>query len=149
MEVSNSGSQTFDEDWWTMLIESSTEWTLNQSYEFKVINSLNTPKTQNKEWTLLIFCPMHYHQREWGHIGIQQKISSIWCKTQVGDLKNGVVLIPFTKCLWDDTCLPNFTECLWNDTCLPNCRFSTKSAHSTNVCDPLLNGPSTYQMSSK
>jgi hypothetical protein len=38
----NSGSQTFDEDWWTMLIESSTEWTLNQSYDFKVMNSLST-----------------------------------------------------------------------------------------------------------
>jgi hypothetical protein len=34
------------------------------------------------------------------------------CKTQVEDLTDGVVLIPFI-------------ECLWNDTCLPNCRFST------------------------
>jgi hypothetical protein len=42
----NSGSQTFDEDWWTMLIESSTEWTLNQSDEFKVINNLSTSKSK-------------------------------------------------------------------------------------------------------
>jgi hypothetical protein len=46
----NSGSQTFDEDWWTMLIESDIEWTLNQSYEFKVFNSLSTliPKTKDE-----------------------------------------------------------------------------------------------------
>jgi hypothetical protein len=40
----NNGSQTFDEDWWTMLIEFGTEWTLNQSDEFKVMNSLSTPR---------------------------------------------------------------------------------------------------------
>jgi hypothetical protein len=43
-----SGSQTFDEEWWTMLIESGTEWTLNQSYEFKVLNSLSTPRPKTK-----------------------------------------------------------------------------------------------------
>jgi hypothetical protein len=32
---------------------------------------------------------------------IQQKTSSAWCKTQIGDLKDGVVLIPLTECLWD------------------------------------------------
>ena len=44
-----SGSQTFDEDWWTMLIESNTEWTLNQSYEFKIMNSLSTRRPKSKD----------------------------------------------------------------------------------------------------
>jgi hypothetical protein len=73
--IQYSGSQTFDEDWWTMLIESSIEWTLNQSYEFKVINSLSTPRPKTMDETLLIFCPMHQHQRGWGHICIQHNIS--------------------------------------------------------------------------
>jgi hypothetical protein len=80
---------------------------------------------ENEDIYVLIRYPMHQHQREWGHISIQHKTNSARCKTQVGDLKDGVVLIPFTKCLWDDTCLPN-------------CRFSTKPIHSANVCDPLL-----------
>jgi hypothetical protein len=36
------------------------------------------------------------------------KTSSVWSKTHVGDLKDGTMLIPFTECLWVDTCLPNF-----------------------------------------
>ena len=55
----------------------------------------------------------------------QQKTSSAQCNTHVGDLLDGAVLIPYT-------------ECLWNNSCLPNCRFCTKWAHSANVCDPLL-----------
>jgi hypothetical protein len=31
-----------------MLIESSTEWILNQSYEFKVMNSLSTPRPKTR-----------------------------------------------------------------------------------------------------
>jgi hypothetical protein len=31
------------------------------------------------------------------------------CKTQVGNKKNGVVLIPFTECLWDDTYVLHFS----------------------------------------
>jgi hypothetical protein len=31
-----------------MLIESGIEWTFNKSYEFKIINSLNTPRPKNK-----------------------------------------------------------------------------------------------------
>jgi hypothetical protein len=50
-------------------------------------------------------------------MGIQHKTSSVQSKTHVGDSKYGVVMIPFSDCLWDDTCLPNF-------------RFSTKWAHS-------------------
>jgi hypothetical protein len=42
------------------------------------------------------------------HIGIQQKTSSAWSKTHVGDLKDGAVMIPFIECLWDHTCLPKF-----------------------------------------
>jgi hypothetical protein len=53
----NSGSQTFDEDWWTMLIASGTEWTLNQSYEFKVINSLTTPWSKTKDEHCWYFVP--------------------------------------------------------------------------------------------
>jgi hypothetical protein len=54
----NSGSQTFDEDWWTMLIESGIEWTLNQSYEFKVMNTLSTPrpKTKDKHCWYFVLC---------------------------------------------------------------------------------------------
>jgi hypothetical protein len=32
-----------------MVIEFGTEWTLNQSDEFKVINSLRTPKSKTKD----------------------------------------------------------------------------------------------------
>jgi hypothetical protein len=35
------------------------------------------------------------------------KTSSAQFKIHVGDLKDGVVMISFTECLWDDTCLPN------------------------------------------
>jgi hypothetical protein len=31
-----------------MLIEFGTEWTLNQSYEFKVMNSLSTPRPKTR-----------------------------------------------------------------------------------------------------
>jgi hypothetical protein len=56
MEESDiSGSQTFDEDWWTMLIES--EWTLNQSDEFKVMNSLSTPRPKTKDEHCWYFVP--------------------------------------------------------------------------------------------
>jgi hypothetical protein len=53
----NNGSQTFDEDWWTMLIEPGTEWTLNQSYEFKVMNSLSTPRPKTKDEHYWSFIP--------------------------------------------------------------------------------------------
>jgi hypothetical protein len=52
-----SGSQTFDEDWWTMLIESGTEWTFNQSYEFKVMNSLSIPWPKTKDEHCWYFVP--------------------------------------------------------------------------------------------
>jgi hypothetical protein len=52
-----SGSQTFDEEWWTMLIESGTEWTLNQSNQFKVMNSLNTPRPKTKDEHCWNFVP--------------------------------------------------------------------------------------------
>jgi hypothetical protein len=54
---SNSRSQTFDEDWWTMLIEPGTEWTLNQSYEFKVMNRLSTPRSKTKDEHCWSFIP--------------------------------------------------------------------------------------------
>jgi hypothetical protein len=54
---SNSRSQTFNEDWWTMLIEPGTKWTLNQSYEFKVMNSLNTPRPKTKDEYYWYFVP--------------------------------------------------------------------------------------------
>jgi hypothetical protein len=34
-----------------MLIESGTEWTFNQSYEFKIMNSLSTPRSKVQEHT--------------------------------------------------------------------------------------------------
>jgi hypothetical protein len=40
-----------------MLIESGTEWTLNQSYEFKVMNSLSTPRPKTKDEQRLYFVP--------------------------------------------------------------------------------------------
>jgi hypothetical protein len=49
MKTDEPCSQTFDEDWWTIQIESSTEWTLNQLYEFKVFKSLNTPRPKTKD----------------------------------------------------------------------------------------------------
>ena len=65
-----------------------------------------------------------------------EKTNLARCKAHVGDLLDGMVIIPFT-------------ECSWNDTCLSNCRFCTKWAHSTNVCDPLKNGLSINKMSLK
>jgi hypothetical protein len=52
-----SGSQTLDEDWWTMVIESGTKWTLNQSYEFKIMNSLNIPRPKTKDEHFWYFVP--------------------------------------------------------------------------------------------
>jgi hypothetical protein len=52
-----SGSQAFDEDWWTILIEFSTEWILNQSDEFKVMNSLSTPRPKTKDEYCWYFVP--------------------------------------------------------------------------------------------
>jgi hypothetical protein len=40
-----------------MLIESGTEWTLNQSYEFKVMNSLSTPRPKTKDEHCWYFVP--------------------------------------------------------------------------------------------
>jgi hypothetical protein len=40
-----------------MLIESGIEWTLNQSYEFKVMNSLSTPSPKTKNEHCLYFTP--------------------------------------------------------------------------------------------
>jgi hypothetical protein len=80
-----------------MLIEFGTEWTLNQSDEFKVINSVGTLS----------------HASTLKRMRTQQKTSSARCNTHVGDLLDGAVLIPYT-------------DCLWNDTRLPNCRFCTK-----------------------
>jgi hypothetical protein len=58
IEIVNSRSQTFDEDWWTMLIEFGTEWTFNQSYEFKEMNSLSTlrPKTKDEHCWYFVPC---------------------------------------------------------------------------------------------
>jgi hypothetical protein len=42
------------------------------------------PQDPKQGWIVLIVCPMHQHQRGWGHIYIQQNISLAWCKTQVG-----------------------------------------------------------------
>jgi hypothetical protein len=53
----NSGSQTFNEDWWTLLIGFGTEWTLDQSYEFKVMNSLSTPRSKTKDEHRWYFVP--------------------------------------------------------------------------------------------
>jgi hypothetical protein len=64
----NSGSQTFDEDSWTMLIEWGIEWTLNQSYEFKVMNSSSTPRSKTKDKHCWYFVPYAFNS-----------------KTQVGD----------------------------------------------------------------
>jgi hypothetical protein len=74
-----SGSQTFDEDWWTMLIEFGIEWTLNQSDEFKVMNSLNTPRPKTRMNTLDSLSHTSTSKR----MGTQY-ISSARCKTQVG-----------------------------------------------------------------
>jgi hypothetical protein len=107
--------------WWSMLIEVGIEWRSNQLDEFKILVVWN-PKTQSKEWTLLTLCPMYQKLKKW-HIGIQQNISSTRCKTHMGDLKDGAVMIPFTKCSWDDKCLPNFS-------------FSTKWIHSARSVTP-------------
>jgi hypothetical protein len=40
-----------------MLIESGTERTLNQSYEFKVMNSLSTPRSKTKYEHYSYFVP--------------------------------------------------------------------------------------------
>jgi hypothetical protein len=40
-----------------MLIESRTEWTLNQSYEVKVMNSLSTPRPKTKDEHCWYFVP--------------------------------------------------------------------------------------------
>jgi hypothetical protein len=52
-----NGSQSVDEDWWTMLIEFGPEWTFNQSYEFKVMNSLSTPRPKTKDEYYWYFFP--------------------------------------------------------------------------------------------
>jgi hypothetical protein len=41
-------------------------------------------------------------------VDIQEEINSMWSKTLYGDLKDGVVMIPFIDCLWDDTCFLHF-----------------------------------------
>jgi hypothetical protein len=79
----NSGSQTFDEDWWTMLIESGTEWTFNQSYEFKIMNSLSTPRSKTKNEHSWYFVPC-INIKEDVDTCIQHNINSTRCKTQVG-----------------------------------------------------------------
>jgi hypothetical protein len=43
----------FDEDWWTMLIE----WILNQSDEFKVMNSLSTLRSKTNDEHCWYFVP--------------------------------------------------------------------------------------------
>jgi hypothetical protein len=40
-----------------MVIEFGIEWTLNQSDEFKIINSLRTPKPKTKNDHYLYFVP--------------------------------------------------------------------------------------------
>jgi hypothetical protein len=39
---------------------------------------------------------------------IQQEIGLVRSKSLHGDLKDGVVMIPFTDFLWDDTCFLHF-----------------------------------------
>jgi hypothetical protein len=52
-----SGSQIFDEEWWTIVIESGTGWTLNQSNEFKVMNSFSNPRPKTEDKHCWYFIP--------------------------------------------------------------------------------------------
>jgi hypothetical protein len=85
----NSGSQTFDEDWWTMLIESGTEWILNQSYEFKVMNSLSTPRPKTKDEHCWYFVPCinikeHYDTYAFNRILVQHGAKLKWETKRMG-----------------------------------------------------------------
>jgi hypothetical protein len=70
-----------------MMIEFGIEWAFNQLDEFKIINNLTTPKPKT--------------QAEY----VSTLLEQCWHFVQ----KNGVVLIPFTECYWDDTCALDFS----------------------------------------
>ena len=76
------------------MIESGTKWTLNQSNEFRVMNSLSTlrPKTKDEHcWNFVPCINMYQQQRKCKHICIQQNI---------GSTLNRILIQPGAKLKW-------------------------------------------------
>jgi hypothetical protein len=122
----NSGSYTFDEDWWTMLIESGTKWTLNQSYDFKVMNSLSTPRPKAKDEHCWSFVPCKEDEDTYAFHGI---LVPHGAKLKWGSRWMGWCWFPSLK-VYGMTLV--FFPIVLNN-------FSVEWKLFSKVCDPLLN----------